>query len=99
MQKMSAIKHLTGAGGIAKAARCCRTLNIKGRIVPFTPFHMGSGIAIKAVLQGSFSLLVFGWTQIVMDIQPLIVLLSGVINMLKDTPNIMRCIYSKLLVL
>jgi membrane-bound metal-dependent hydrolase YbcI (DUF457 family) len=38
---------------------------------------MGPGVAIKAVLQGSFSLMVFGWAQIVMDIQPLIVLLSG----------------------
>lgn len=45
--------------------------------MPFTPFHMGPGIVIKAVLQGSFSLMVFGWAQIVMDIQPLIVLLSG----------------------
>lgn len=45
--------------------------------MPFTPFHMGPGIALKAVLQGSFSLMVFGWTQIVMDIQPLIVLITG----------------------
>lgn len=44
--------------------------------MPFTPFHMGPGIAIKALLQGSFSLMVFGWAQIVMDIQPLIVLIS-----------------------
>lgn len=45
--------------------------------MPFTPFHMGPGMLMKALLQGSFSLVVFGWTQIVMDIQPLIVLLSG----------------------
>lgn len=45
--------------------------------MPFTPIHMGAGIATKAVLQGSFSLMVFGWTQIVMDIQPLIVLITG----------------------
>jgi membrane-bound metal-dependent hydrolase YbcI (DUF457 family) len=38
---------------------------------------MGPGILIKALLQSSFSLMVFGWTQIVMDIQPLIVLISG----------------------
>lgn len=44
--------------------------------MPFTPVHMGPGIAIKAVMQGSFSLMVFGWTQIVMDIQPLIVMLT-----------------------
>ena len=45
--------------------------------MPFTPVHMGPGIAIKALLRGGFSLMVFGWTQIVMDIQPLIVLITG----------------------
>lgn len=45
--------------------------------MPFTPFHMGPGILIKSLMHGSFSLMVFGWTQIVMDIQPLIVLLTG----------------------
>lgn len=45
--------------------------------MPFTPFHMGPGIVVKALLQGSFSLMVFGWAQIVMDIQPLIVLITG----------------------
>jgi len=38
---------------------------------------MGPGILIKSLLQGGFSLMVFGWSQIVMDIQPLIVLTSG----------------------
>jgi len=38
---------------------------------------MGPGILIKALLQGSFSLMVFGWSQIVMDIQPLFVLITG----------------------
>ena len=45
--------------------------------MPFTPFHMGPGIAIKALLQGSFSLMVFGWAQIIMDIQPLLVMITG----------------------
>ena len=45
--------------------------------MPFTPLHMGPGILIKALLQGSFSLMVFGWAQIVMDIQPLFVLITG----------------------
>ena len=45
--------------------------------MPFTPFHMGPGILIKALLQGSFSLMVFGWAQIVMDVQPLFVLVTG----------------------
>jgi membrane-bound metal-dependent hydrolase YbcI (DUF457 family) len=38
---------------------------------------MGPGILVKAILQSSFSLMVFGWTQIVMDIQPLIVMITG----------------------
>lgn len=45
--------------------------------MPFTPFHMGPGIFIKALLGSGFSLMVFGWAQVVMDIQPLIALLSG----------------------
>ena len=45
--------------------------------MPFTPIHMGPGIFVKAILQGSFSLMIFGWTQIVMDIQPLIVMITG----------------------
>jgi membrane-bound metal-dependent hydrolase YbcI (DUF457 family) len=45
--------------------------------VPFTPLHMGPGTLFKAFLQRGFSLLVFGWAQIVMDIQPLVVLLTG----------------------
>ena len=45
--------------------------------MPFTPIHMGPGILLKSLLQGGFSLMVFGWTQIVMDIQPLIVMIMG----------------------
>lgn len=45
--------------------------------MPFTPLHMGPGLLIKALLQGSFSLMVFGWTQIVMDVQPLWVMIVG----------------------
>jgi len=45
--------------------------------MPFTPFHMGAGIFIKAILQGSFSLMIFGWSQIVMDVQPLWALVAG----------------------
>lgn len=45
--------------------------------MPFTPFHTGPGIFIKALLQGSFSLMVFAWAQIIMDLQPLFVLITG----------------------
>ncbi len=57
--------------------------------MPFTPIHMGPGILIKSILQGSFSLMVFGWTQIAMDIQPFIVLIS--VSMLHKV-----CLYSGL---
>ncbi|MCI0505185.1 MAG: hypothetical protein L0Z73_03660, partial [Gammaproteobacteria bacterium] len=45
--------------------------------MPFTPLHMGPGILVKALLQGSFSLMVFGWSQIIMDLQPLVVIITG----------------------
>ena len=45
--------------------------------MPFTPFHMGPGLLTKSILHSAFSLMVFGWTQIVMDLQPLFVLLTG----------------------
>ncbi|MEO1080338.1 MAG: metal-dependent hydrolase [Pseudomonadota bacterium] len=45
--------------------------------MPFTPFHLGPGILLKALCQGGFSLMIYGWTQVVMDLQPLIVLLTG----------------------
>lgn len=45
--------------------------------MPFTPLHMGPGILVKALLQGSFSLMVFGWAQILMDVQPLLALMTG----------------------
>ena len=44
--------------------------------MPFTPLHMGPGIAVKAVLQRRFSLMVFGWAQVVTDLQPLVVMVS-----------------------
>lgn len=44
--------------------------------MPFTPLHMGPCILLKALLQGSFSLMVFGWAQIVMDLQPLYVMVT-----------------------
>jgi len=38
---------------------------------------MGPGLLIKSLLQGSFSLIVFGWAQFIMDLQPLFVLITG----------------------
>jgi Domain of unknown function (DUF4184) len=45
--------------------------------MPITPFHMGPGMLIKAILQGFFSLIIFGWAQLLMDIQPILVVLTG----------------------
>jgi hypothetical protein len=45
--------------------------------VPFTPFHMGPGIAVKAVVGRHFSLMVFGFSQVAIDIEPLVRILHG----------------------
>lgn len=45
--------------------------------MPITPLHMGPGLLIKSVFRGAFSLTVFGWSQILMDLQPLVVLITG----------------------
>jgi membrane-bound metal-dependent hydrolase YbcI (DUF457 family) len=39
--------------------------------MPFTPFHMGPALALKAVSGRYFSVLVFGIAQVAMDIEPL----------------------------
>jgi membrane-bound metal-dependent hydrolase YbcI (DUF457 family) len=38
---------------------------------------MGAGIAIKAMSQRKFSLLIFGWAQILTDLEPLLVIITG----------------------
>ncbi len=45
--------------------------------MPFTPFHVGPAVPVKAILDKKFSLLVYAWAQVVMDLQPLIVILTG----------------------
>lgn len=45
--------------------------------MPVTPFHMGPGLLIKSVLQGCFSLIIFGWAQLLMDVQPVVAVASG----------------------
>ena len=34
---------------------------------------MGPGMAVKAIAQDKFSLIIFGWAQILVDLQPLVV--------------------------
>lgn len=45
--------------------------------MPFTPFHMGAGLALKAVAGRHFSVLTFGIAQVAMDIEPLVGMLRG----------------------
>jgi len=45
--------------------------------MPFTPYHIGPGVPIKAILQDRFSLIIFSGAQVVMDLQPLVVMLTG----------------------
>ncbi len=45
--------------------------------MPFTPVHMGPGMLVKSVLQDRFSLMMFGWSQIAIDVQPMYVMLRG----------------------
>lgn len=45
--------------------------------MPFTPLHMGPALLLKAVVPHRFSLCLFGWSQILIDIQPLAVMLGA----------------------
>jgi hypothetical protein len=38
--------------------------------MPFTPFHMGPGLAVKAVFPAQFSLTIFAFTQVLIDLEP-----------------------------
>ena len=45
--------------------------------MPLTPFHLGPGLLVKAVMRGAFSLIVFGIAQVLIDTQPLVALTTG----------------------
>ena len=45
--------------------------------MPVTPVHMGPGLLLKAVMRGAFSLIVFGYAQVLIDLQPLAALITG----------------------
>jgi hypothetical protein len=40
--------------------------------MPITPFHMGPGLLVKAVCGRHLSLMVFGFSQVAMDVEPLV---------------------------
>lgn len=45
--------------------------------MPFTPLHMGPGMAIKLLADRHFSLCAFGLAQVAIDIEPLVRILRG----------------------
>lgn len=45
--------------------------------MPFTPFHLGPGATFKAIGGRHFSFMVFGGSQVLMDIEPLLGILRG----------------------
>ncbi len=45
--------------------------------MPFTPIHLGPGTAFKAIGGKNFSFMVFGGSQVLMDIEPLIGIIQG----------------------
>jgi hypothetical protein len=44
--------------------------------VPFTPFHFGPGAALKAVAPRHFSFTVFAFTNVAIDVEPLVYLMA-----------------------
>jgi len=45
--------------------------------MPFTPFHIGPGLAVKAISGRHFSLMVFGFSQVAIDVEPLVRIIRG----------------------
>ncbi len=45
--------------------------------MPFTPFHLGPGAVFKAIGGRHFSFMVFGGSQVMMDIEPLVGIIRG----------------------
>jgi len=56
--------------------------------VPFTPFHLGPGAVLKAIGGRHFSFMVFGGSQVMMDIEPLVGIIRGsfVLHGITHTP-------------
>lgn len=49
----------------------------RGQCMPFTPFHMGAALLLKPALRLRFSVLVFGASQVAIDLEPLVRMLRG----------------------
>ena len=45
--------------------------------MPFTPFHLGPGALFKAIGGDHFSFMIFGGSQVLMDVEPLVRMTRG----------------------
>ena len=45
--------------------------------MPFTPFHLGPGTLFKAIGGERFSFIIFGGSQVLMDVEPLVRMIRG----------------------
>ena len=45
--------------------------------MPITPFHLGPGLAVKAAAEERFSFVIFGFSQVLIDLEPAIGLARG----------------------
>ena len=45
--------------------------------MPFTPFHLGPGAVFKVVGGDRFSFMVFGGSQVLIDLEPALRLMTG----------------------
>jgi membrane-bound metal-dependent hydrolase YbcI (DUF457 family) len=76
-KKVSLLSHSNGSFLVFMYNRTPVRIDEGTNSMPFTPYHVGPGIAAKAILQDHFSLVIFSATQVVMDLQPLVVMLTG----------------------
>lgn len=60
--------------------------------MPFTPLHLGIGTICKATSKHQFSFMIFGGTQILMDIEPLLGMYFGWINLHFYTHNLVGAV-------
>lgn len=60
--------------------------------MPFTPLHLGLGTVAKAVLKRRFSFMIFGGTQVLMDLEPLLGMLYGWQELHRHTHNLLGAI-------
>ena len=56
--------------------------------MPFTPLHLGIGTICKATSKHQFSFMIFGGTQVLMDMEPLLGMLLGWSHLHLYTHNI-----------